>query len=94
MDRKQPTVMDVNEVGEMVWGFIPMPRWQMEMVRLTPDYLSNLFTRWIELKDWESAGEEFSREGDMLTTLRGESKERLLEMKRMYPSKRKLRGEL
>ncbi len=31
MDRKKPIVVGTDKRGELVWGFVPMARWQMIM---------------------------------------------------------------
>lgn len=88
-ERVQPCVAGVNEKGELVWEGRAMPRWQMEMLRVAVNWFSDFFTRWCEL-----ARQDLDIEDDniMLPSLRAESKERLAELRRMYPRPRHKRA--
>lgn len=87
-ERQQPIVKGLNNKGELVWGFIDMARWQMEMFRLSPDWFGEFFTRWLEVANLESKGEDFRTEDAGLCTIKAASKKRLAEMRRMYPPKK------
>ncbi len=50
MDRKQPIVVGTDAKGELVWGLIPMPRWQMMMfpVRYVGDFAGFWYRKFCE----------------------------------------------
>lgn len=52
MNRKHPVVIGTNAKGELVWGFIPMPYWQMAMfpIRYMGDFLSFWYRKSLEEK--------------------------------------------
>ncbi len=59
-ERKQPVCKGTNEKGELVWGFIPMPYWQMAMFPLK--YYGDFMAHWIKLKFFEHTGYESERD--------------------------------
>jgi hypothetical protein len=91
IERVQPFCAGVDESGELIWEGREMPRWQMEMFRLLPDWFGVFFTRWIELKNQESKAEEFDSAHGDIAPIRAASKERIQELRRMYPSNVKAR---
>ncbi len=44
MERKQPVVLGKDKKGELVWGFVPMPYWQMAMLPLR--YFGDFQAHW------------------------------------------------
>ncbi len=50
MNRKQPVVIGTDEKGELVWGFIPMPYWQMAMfpVKYVGDFTGFWYRKFME----------------------------------------------
>ncbi len=89
MDRKKPILVGTNEKGELVWGFIPMARWEMEMFRVVVDWYGDLFTRWYELVKYEATQEEFNPDEPIFNSGKTATQDRMAELRRMYPRKRK-----
>ena len=63
-ERKQPVVTGTDKKGELLWGFIDMPRWQMEMFRVR--YYGDFMAFWIKKQFYDLTGFEMSKdEGSM-----------------------------
>lgn len=86
-ERIQPTCVGTDDKGEPIWEGREMPRWQMEMLRLAVDWWGEFFVRWAELSKYESRHEEFGDKASVLTNWVVASKQRIEELKRMYPNK-------
>jgi hypothetical protein len=59
-ERRQPVVTGVNKKGELLWGFIDMPRWQMEMFRVR--YYGDFMAHWIKQQFFNATGFESDKE--------------------------------
>jgi hypothetical protein len=59
-DRTQPVCKGVNKKGELVWGVIPMPYWQMRMFPLK--YYGDFFVFWTKLHFFQMTGFESDRD--------------------------------
>jgi len=57
---KQPVCKGVDAKGELVWGFIPMPRWQQAMFPVR--YVGDFFVFWAKRVFFEKTGFESDRE--------------------------------
>ncbi len=55
-ERKQPVVKGVDEKGELIWGFIPMPRWQQAMFPVK--YCGDFIAFWYKRMFYEKTGHE------------------------------------
>ncbi len=86
-ERVQPFVVGTDEKGELIWEGQQMPRWQMEMIRVVVDWFGEFFGSWCEVYKYEFIGEEFDEKRSSLVNWIVASKERIEELKRMYPSK-------
>jgi hypothetical protein len=97
IERVQPFTTGVNSKGELVWEGREMPRWQMELLRVAVDHFGEFFTHWLEVYKYEGRREEFRDDDGFLAKCKSATKERLAEMRRMYPAKiklpRKVRGD-
>lgn len=54
--RKQPIVTGINEKGDLIWGEIDMPRWQMELLRLV--YYGDFLSHWTQRMFRDITGHE------------------------------------
>lgn len=77
-----------------------MPRWQMEMFRVVVNVFQfitkrDLGSQWYELTKYESKSDEFGAKDSLIANWIVASKERLDELKQMYPRKahRKILGD-
>lgn len=86
-ERVQPTCIGVRN-GELVWEGQAMPRWQMEMFRVAVNWFADFFPRWCELYKHEMERSDFDPSGFMLPTLKTATKDRLSQMRRMYPRRK------
>ena len=87
IERTQPVVKGTDDKGELVWGIIAMPRWQMEMFRKAVDWYGEFFTHWLELIKYESEQRDFNPEMGYLDKNKARSKAEIHEMKLKYPRK-------
>jgi hypothetical protein len=55
-ERKQPICKGVDHRGELLWGMIDMPRWQMEMFRVR--YYGDFMAHWIKRQFGDLTGHE------------------------------------
>lgn len=88
-ERVQPFMAGTDANGELVWEGREMPRWQMELLRLSVNMFGEFFSRWCELMKYETKLESFRAEDSNLMSWIVMSKARLAEMRRMYPMKQK-----
>ncbi len=86
-ERIQPTCVGTDERGEPIWEGRPMARWQMEMFRVAVNWMSEWFTRWMEVASYQSSDRQCDNAERAHFAFKAESKERLAEMRRMYPKK-------
>jgi hypothetical protein len=86
-ERVQPCVVGMDANGDFIWEGRAMERWQMELLRLSVNYLAPFFTRWIELARHESRDLEFEAKGLEITEWLAASKAKLDSFRRMYPTK-------
>lgn len=56
IERQQPVVKGINEKGELIWGTMPMPRWQMEMFRVK--YYGDFIGFWLKQTFFNLTGYE------------------------------------
>jgi hypothetical protein len=89
IERIQPTCVGTDERGEPIWEGRPMARWQMELLRVAVNWYGTFFTRWLEVTKYESKAEDFRPTDGMLTEWLRASRERLDEIRGMYPPKKK-----
>lgn len=72
-ERRQPVVKGVNEKGELIWGWIPMPLWQQAMfpVRYCGDFIAFWYKRFMfEVHDHESEADIPNMQMDARNDLR------------------------
>jgi hypothetical protein len=58
-ERIQPVCIGTDDHGELVWGVIEMPRWQMIM--FPKRYEGSLSVQWMELSAYDKAGWELQK---------------------------------
>ena len=63
-DRKQPVVIGKDEKGELVWGFIPMARWQMAMFPLK--YYGDFMAFWMRKHFFDLTGHEMDNDASSM----------------------------
>lgn len=56
IERTQPVFKGTNAKGEILWGIIPMPRWQMEMFRVR--YYGDFMAHWLKKQFFDITGFE------------------------------------
>lgn len=56
IERTQPVNTGLDEKGELVWGIVPMARWQMEMIRVR--YYGDFMAHWIMRQFTDVTGHE------------------------------------
>ncbi len=93
IERVQPTCVGVDDRGEFIWEGQPMARWQMEMFRKAMDLFQFITrtewgSRWYELAKYETERRDQDDAEKAYFHLKAESKERLAEMRRMYPARK------
>lgn len=91
-ERVQPCVAGVDANGDLIWEGRTMDHWQQEMFRVVKnifDWLMKhpLGLQWNDLSKYERKLEDFDPKMSLLPNLLMETKERLNEMRRMYPRK-------
>lgn len=74
MDRKQPVVTGLDKKGELVWGWIPMPRWQMLMFPLR--YFGDFAAFWMKRYQEDKTGFESDRPSMVLRSSHVKTKPR------------------
>ncbi len=90
-ERVQPVMIGADERGEPIWEGREMPRWQMEMFRATVNWMGEFFTRWYEVMKYELHSIDCDDEAFAHFQFKAATRDRLEEMKRMYPAKTKTR---
>ncbi len=88
IERVQPTHAGVDDRGEIIWEGRPMARWQMEMFKTAVNWMGEFFTRWTEVFKYEAADRECDAFERAHFYYKAATKERLAEMRRMYPAKK------
>ncbi len=56
IERTQPVCKGTDAKGNLIWGIIPMPRWQMEMIRVR--YYGDFMAHWIMKQFSDNTGHE------------------------------------
>jgi hypothetical protein len=93
-ERVQPTCVGIDKNGELIWEGRTMPRWQQEMFRKALDLFHFIArtafgSRWYELAKYEAQQADQDEADKAFFHLKAESKERLEEMRRMYPKRKR-----
>ncbi len=65
MDRVQPVVIGLDPKGELIWGIIPMPQWQMLMFPLR--YFGDFAAFWMRKQLFEHTGIEVDSDSSSMT---------------------------